>query len=149
MAQIGTLFGDSLRGLTSFALLIALLAATTVRADHAYKVPFQIIDSQIHVYALVNKKPAHVVIDTGAAVSAFSLSFMPPIPLGHSTIVTPSGNREVLVNDVECSLDGSRFIVRAAFIDGWHPDGLIGFDILKSYRSVTFDFDRHEIVLVR
>ena len=128
----------------------------TFRAGE-HRVPFQARDGLIYMHARVNGVSRLVVIDTAATLTIFTLKAVPAIDL----------DSPVTMNLAKGSMLGSRRSVGFALGDSDHPErhcafrldavvgdfkimhaeGAVGLDVLRRFKSVTFDFKNSVMIL--
>ncbi len=129
------------------------LAAT--KGEH--RISFHARGNYILVPARVNGQRATLLLDTGAALSTFSIKMVPTMDTEHritmnlakgsvSAFVVPAGFTlgDSGINEQHCSF--RRDIVVGDFKFG-EADGVIGLDILSSFKTVTFDFKNSVLIL--
>jgi predicted aspartyl protease len=122
-----------------------------------HRISFHARGDYILVPARVNGRRATLLLDTGAALSTFSIKILPSMDTDHritmnmakgsvSAFVVPAGFTlgDSEVKEQHCSF--RRNIVVGDFKFG-EADGVIGLDILSSFKTVTFDFKDSVLVL--
>jgi hypothetical protein len=122
-----------------------------------HRVPFQLRDGLIYIQGQVNGMRATLLVDTGAALTTFTLRVVPTLdtdslitinmakgsvlasrlPVGFILGDRTSGNRH-------CSFHQSAVVGDFKFL---YADGLIGEDVLSHFKSVTFDFQNSTLIL--
>ena len=122
-----------------------------------HRISFHARGDYLLVPALVNGRQATLLLDTGAALSTFNIKIVPAMNTEKritmnlakgsvSAFIVPAGftlgNAEI--RDQHCSF--RRNIVVGDFKFG-EADGVIGLDILSSFKTVTFDFKDSVLVL--
>ena len=130
--------------------------APPIRAGE-HRLPFQARDDLIYIRAVVNGSHTTLLVDTGAVFTIFTEKAVP----------TLNADLTVTINTAKGSVLASRFPVRLALGDSDPPEqhcafrmnaivgkfkflnaeGVIGLDILKLFKSVTFDFKNSVIIL--
>jgi hypothetical protein len=118
---------------------------------------FRVQDGFIYVPARVNGSQATLLLDTGAALTTFSLKIVPTINMDSKiTINMAKGSMsEFLVpvgftlgdwdlKEQRCSF--RRTVVVGDFKFG-EVDGVIELDVLSSFKAVTFDFQNSLLIL--
>lgn len=121
---------------------------TAPKGEH--RISFQARGAYILVPGHVNGRRATLLLDTGAALSTFSIKILPTMDTDHritmnlakgsvSAFVVTAGFTlgDSDINEQHCSF--RRSIVVGDFKFG-EADGVIGLDILSSFKTVTFDF---------
>jgi Aspartyl protease len=111
----------------------------------------------IYIQARVNGKPATLLIDTGAALTTFTLRVVPTLDTdSHITVNLAKGSVVAsrlpvgfMLGDSElrerhCSFHRNVVVGNFKFLDA---DGLVGQDVLGLFKSVTFDFKNSVMVL--
>jgi hypothetical protein len=131
-------------------------AAPAIRAGE-YRLPFEAHDDLIYIHAVVNGSRRTLLVDTGAVLTIFTLKAVPT--LSTASLVT--------INMAKGSVLASRLPVGLALGDAGLPDrhfgfrlnavvgdfkflnaeGVVGLDILKRFKSVTFDFKNSVMIL--
>jgi hypothetical protein len=122
-----------------------------------HRISFYAQGDYIFVPARVNGRRATLLLDTGAALSTFSIKILPAMDTDHritmnlakgsvSAFVVPAGFTlgDSDIKEEHCSF--RRNIVVGDFKFG-DADGVIGLDILSSFKTVTFDFKDSVLVL--
>jgi hypothetical protein len=127
-----------------------------VRAGE-HRLPFQLRNGLIYIQARVNGERATLLVDTGAALTIFTLRVVP-------TLNTDS---QVTINMAKGSVSASRLPVGFVLGDSelrerhcvFHQnvvvgafkfleaDGVVGQDVLSRFESVTFDFKNSTLIL--
>jgi Retroviral aspartyl protease len=130
--------------------------APAMRAGE-HRVPFKARDDLIYIHARVNGSRATLLVDTGAVFTIFTERAVP----------TPNADPTVTINLAKGSVLASRLPVGLALGDSDLPgqhcafhlnavvgkfkflnaEGVVGLDILKLFKSVTFDFENSVIIL--
>jgi hypothetical protein len=146
-------------------LLLATVARPARSQEPSLPVPkgehrilFHVRGDYIFVPARVNGRQATLLLDTGAALSTFSIKIMPSMDTDHRiTMNLAKGSVAAFVvlagftlgdsqiKEQHCSF--RRNIVVGDFKFG-DADGVIGLDVLSSFKTVTFDFKDSVLVLV-
>ncbi len=122
-----------------------------------HRISFRTRGAYILVPARVNGRQATLLLDTGAALSTFSVKILPAINTDNRiTMNLAKGSVEAFLvpaglilgdsdmKEMRCSF--RRNIVVGDFKFG-EADGVIGLDILSSFKTVTFDFKDSVLVL--
>jgi hypothetical protein len=122
-----------------------------------HRISFHARGDYILVRARVNGQRATLLLDTGAALSTFSIKILPTMDTDHritmnlakgsvSAFVVPAGFTlgDSDIKEQHCSF--RRNIVVGDFKFG-EADGVIGLDVLSSFKTVTFDFKDSVLVL--
>jgi hypothetical protein len=122
-----------------------------------HRIPFQAREGLIYIQARVNGSRTTLLIDTGAALTTFSLKAAP----------TQETNSRITINMAKGSVTAFRVAVgftlgkstlreehcsfRQNAIVGdfkfMNADGVVGLDVLASFKSVTFDFKNAVLIL--
>jgi predicted aspartyl protease len=130
--------------------------APSIRAGE-HHLPFQAKDDLIYIQAVVNGSRRTLLVDTGAVFTIFTQKAVP----------TLSDDPTVTINMAKGSVLASRLPVGLALGDAGIPEqhfafrlnavvgnfkflnaeGVIGLDILRRFKSVTFDFKNSVIIL--
>jgi hypothetical protein len=123
-----------------------------------HRISFHARGDNISVPAQVNGRRATLLLDTGAALSTVSLKILPTMDTDHritmnlakgsvSAFLVPAGFTlgNSGINEQHCTF--RRNIVVGDFKFG-EADGVIGMDILSSFKTVTFDFKDSVLILV-
>lgn len=122
-----------------------------------YRVPFQVHDGLIYVQGRVNGVRATMLIDTGAALTTFTLRVVPTLDTD-SRIAINMAKGSVLASrppvgfvlgdsdlrERHCSFLQNGVVGRFKFLD---VDGLVGQDVLSRFKSLTFDFKNSTLIL--
>jgi hypothetical protein len=122
-----------------------------------HRISFHMRGDYIFVPARVNGRQATLLLDTGASLSTFSIKILPSMDTDHRiTMNLAKGSVPAFVvlagftlgdseiKDQHCSF--RRNIVVGDFKFG-DADGVIGLDVLSSFKTVTFDFKESVLVL--
>ena len=122
-----------------------------------HRISFHAQGAYILVPARVNGQRATLLLDTGAVSSTFSIKILPTMDTDHritmnlakgsvSAFVVAAGFTlgDSDIKDKHCSF--RRNIVVGDFKFG-EADGVIGLDVLSSFKTVTFDFKDSVLVL--
>jgi hypothetical protein len=148
------------------AMMVLLLAIARPSRSQESAVPvpkgehrilFHVRGDYIFVPARVNGRQATLLLDTGAALSTFSIKILPSMDTDHRiTMNLAKGSVPAFVvlagftlgdseiKEQQCSF--RRNIVVGDFKFG-DADGVIGLDVLSSFKTVTFDFKDSVLVL--
>jgi hypothetical protein len=131
------------------------LAVPVPKGEH--RIFFHVRGDYIFVPARVNGRQATLLLDTGAALSTFSIKILPSMDTDHRiTMNLAKGSVPAFVvlagftlgdseiKEQHCSF--RRNIVVGDFKFG-DADGVIGLDVLSSFKTVTFDFKDSVLVL--
>jgi hypothetical protein len=127
-------------------------------------IPVHFQGGRIFVEAVVDQRRVLLQVDSGAATSIIDLNSLPKHTKAQEvTVCTATGNSRAVILDgiievaerVDASdsrLSFQQKLVYGNFNLGYTKDGkrvsgLIGLDILSTYASVTFDFQKQTIVL--
>jgi hypothetical protein len=130
-------------------------AVPVTKGEH--RILFHVRGDYIFVPARVNGRQATLLLDTGAALSTFSIKILPSMDTDHRiTMNLAKGSVPAFVvlagftlgdseiKEQQCSF--RRNIVVGDFKFG-DADGVIGLDVLSSFKTVTFDFKDSVLVL--
>jgi hypothetical protein len=123
----------------------------------AHRVPFQLRDGLIYIQGQVNGKRATLLVDTGAALTTFTLRVVPTLNKD-STITMNLAKGSVLASRLpagfvlgdsdrrerHCSFHQNVVVGNFKFLDA---DGLVGQDVLSRFKCVTFDFKDSILIL--
>jgi hypothetical protein len=153
------------RGRTTFAILVLLVfvsqplasqepPATARNGEH--RILFRTRDGVIYVPARVNGRGTTLLIDTGASLSAFNMKILPPssndvritMNLAKGSVLAFLVSAGFILGDdvKEQRCRFQRTIVAGDFKFG-DADGVIGLDVLGSFKAVTFDFQHSVLIL--
>lgn len=130
--------------------------APTVRAGE-HRVPFFMQDGAAYVRARVNGNRVTLLLDTGAVLTTFSLKVVPTQETGSRiTINMAKGSvvafrlpvgftlGESTVRGEHCAFHQNAIVGDFKF---GVADGVVGLDVLGSFKSVTFDFKESMLIL--
>ena len=129
----------------------------TVRKGE-HRIVFRARNGLLYIPARVNGSQATLLLDTGAALTTFSLKIVPTINITESriTINMAKGSVPAFRVPVGFTLGDSdfkeqRYSFRRSVVVGdftfGEADGVIGLDILSSFKTVTFDFQNSILIL--
>ncbi len=130
--------------------------APTVRAGE-HRIPLILRDGAVYALARVNGSRATLLLDTGAVLTTFSLKLVP----------TQQTDSRITINMAKGSVVAYRlpvgFTLGESTARGEHcafhqnaivgdfkfgaADGVVGLDVLGSFKSVTFDFKESMLIL--
>ncbi len=122
-----------------------------------HRISFHARGGYILVPARVNGQRATLLLDTGAALSTFSIKILPTMDTDHRVtmnlakgsvpaFVVPAGFTLGDSDSKEQQCTFRQNIVVGDFKFG-EADGVIGLDVLGSFKTVTFDFKDSVLVL--
>ena len=152
-------------GRAKIAICVLLALAIGVWADEEafsprskqHRIPFQYHNGLIHIVAAVNKHHVTLILDTGAGTTVFVTKIAPPAHADAMTgINTAKGSMiafhvpveftlgEPSRKDSSCSFSRNVLVGNFAF-DG--VEGVIGLDVLRSFKIATIDFRNSVLVL--
>jgi hypothetical protein len=130
--------------------------SATLRAGE-HRIPLIVRDGAVYVHASVNGNRAMLLLDTGAALTTFTLKLVPTqqtdsrimIKMAKGSVVAfrlPVGFTlgESGARAESCSFRQTAVVGDFSF---GVADGVIGLDVLSSFKSVTFDFRNSVLVL--
>ena len=129
--------------------------AATVRAGE-HRVPFFMQDGAVYVRARVNGNRVTLLLDTGAVLTTFSLKIVPTQTGSRITINMAKGSvvafrlpvgftlGESTVRGEHCAFHQNAIVGDFKF---GAADGVVGLDVLGSFKSVTFDFKESMLIL--
>ena len=122
-----------------------------------HRIPFQYHNGLIYIAAVVNRNHVTLLLDTGAGTTAFVTKIAPPAHVDAMTgINTARGSMiafhvpveftlgEPSRKDSSCSFSRNVLVGNFAF-DG--VEGVIGLDVLRSFKIATIDFRNSVLVL--
>jgi hypothetical protein len=122
-----------------------------------HHVPFIVRDGAVYVRARVNGNRAILLLDTGAVLTTFSLKMVPTQETGSRiTINMAKGSvvafrlavgftlGESTVRGEHCAFHQNAIVGDFKF---GAADGVVGLDVLGSFKSVTFDFKESMLIL--
>jgi len=122
-----------------------------------HRIPFQYHNGVIYIAAVVDRHHVTLLLDTGAGTTAFITKIAPPAPADKMTrLDLARGSMFAFHVPVEFTLGEpgakggfcsfSREVVVGDFMfDG--AEGVIGLDVLRSFRAATIDFENSVLVL--
>ena len=130
--------------------------APAIRADE-HRLPFEARDDLIYIRAVVNGNRTTLLVDTGAAFTIFTEKAVPTLGVD-STVTINMAKGSVLasrlpvglslgdpdVPEKHCAFRLNAVVGNFKFLNA---EGVIGLDILKLFKSVTFDFRNSVIIL--
>jgi len=125
-------------------------AAEEAREHH---LSFRVRDGMILIEPNIGGEEVTLVVDTGATRTTLSLRFLPSMLKSTApteTVAMAQGSVPVYATSVVWNLDGQDRHLPALIGDLQFPDGaqgVLGADILETFRSVRFDFLNSVIVL--
>jgi hypothetical protein len=151
------LFAVSICTTPVFPQLSGQAPPTLVRVGE-HRIPFQARDGLIYIEAQVNGMHTNLLVDTGAAMTTFDLKIVP----------TLNAESRITVNIAKGSMLAYRLPVGFTLGDSSQPErkclfrqnvvvgdfkfmsahGVVGIDVLGSFKSATFDFLNSVLVLV-
>jgi hypothetical protein len=147
-------------GLLAFARQPALspaqdLAATLRAGEH--RIPLIVRDGAVYVHAAVNGNRATLLLDTGAVLTTFNLKLVPTqqtdsrimIKMAKGSIVAFRLPVGFTLGESGARVESCSFR-QAAIVGDFNfgaADGVVGLDVLSSFKSVTFDFRNSVLVL--
>ena len=121
-----------------------------------HRILFQARNGLIYIPARVNGSRATLLLDTGAVLTTFSLKIVPPTNTGSRiTINTANGSIPAFRVPIGFSLGESdlnelrsfrQSVVVGDFKFG-EADGVIGLDVLSSFKVVIVDFQNSVLIL--
>jgi predicted aspartyl protease len=120
-----------------------------------HRLPIQLRDGLIYIQAQVNGRRATLLVDTGAALTTFTLRAVPTLNTdSRITVNLAKGSVSAfripvgfIIGDPpqrHCSFHQNAIVGNFKFLDA---DGLIGQDVLTRFQSVTFDFKTSILIL--
>ena len=130
--------------------------SATVRTGE-HHIPFQARNGLMYIQAQVNENHTTLLLDTGAARTTLSLKIVPTTNLDpRITVILPTGSVSSFRVPVGFTLGDSdlkeqRCSFRLTAVVGdfkfGDADGVVGLDVLSSFKSVTFDFKNSVLIL--
>ena len=129
-------------------------AATLRPGEH--RVPFFMQDGAVYVRAHVNGNRVTLLLDTGAVLTTFSLKIVPTQTGSRITINMAKGSVVAFRLPVGFTLGESTergehcAFHQNAIVGDFKfgvADGVVGLDVLGSFKSVTFDFKESMLIL--
>lgn len=127
-------------------------SAAVLSGEH--RIPFQARNGLIYIPARVNGNHATVLLDTGAVLTTFTLKVVPTMDTSSRvTINTAKGSITAFRVPVGFNLgeSASRSFRQSAVVGDFkfgEADGVIGLDVLSSFKAVTVDFQNSVLILV-
>jgi hypothetical protein len=151
-ATIGTL---ALLTFAAFPLAGQEPSIATRKGEH--RISFRAHEGVIYIPARVNGSKATLLLDTGATFTTLSLKIAPMLNSdARITMNTAKGSISAFLVSAGLTLGGSnlkeehcsfrRTVVVGDFKFG-QADGVIGADVLSSFRTVTLDFQNSVLIL--
>lgn len=131
------------------------LSLTVHKGEH--RIPFHARNGFVYIAARVNGSQSTLLLDTGAALTTLSLKVVPTINTeSRVTINMAKGSVPAFrvpigltLGDSDCK--GEHYSVHRSVVVGdfnfGDADGVIGLDILSSFKTVTFDFQNSILIL--
>jgi hypothetical protein len=122
-------------------------AAPAIRAAQ-YRLPFQLRNGLIYIQGQVNGKRATLLVDTGAALTTFTLRVVPT--LNTDATIRMNWRKGVCwpgdsnLRAQHCAFHQNAVVGKFKFLNA---DGLAGQDVLSRFKSVTFDFKISTLIL--
>jgi hypothetical protein len=131
-------------------------AAPAIQAGE-YRLPFAAHDDLIYIHAVVNGIRRTLLVDTGAVLTIFTLRAVPTLNTGPLVTINMAKG-SVLASRLpvglalgDAGLPDQHFAFRLNAVVGnfkfLNADGVVGLDILKRFKSVTFDFKNSVMIL--
>jgi len=130
--------------------------AAVVRVGE-HRIPFQAHDGLVYIQARVNGNRATLLVDTGAVLTTFSLKAVPTQETNsRMTINMAKGSvtafrvsvgftlGESSLREEHCSFRQNAIVGDFKFANA---EGVVGLDVLASFKSVTFDFRNAVLIL--
>ena len=128
-----------------------------VRRTGEHRIPFIARDGAVYVQARVNGTRVILLLDTGAVWTTFSLKSVPTHSAGSRITINmakgtvPAFRLAVGLTLGESSVKEEHCSFRQEAIVGdfnFGPaDGVVGLDVLSSFKSVTLDFENSVLIL--
>jgi hypothetical protein len=128
----------------------------TVRKGE-HRIPFRAHNGFVYIPARVNGNQVTLLLDTGAALTAFSLKVVPTINTESRITINmakgsvPAFRLPIGFTIGDSDLKGEHYSFRRSVVVGdfnfGEADGVIGLDILSSFKTVTFDFRNSILIL--
>jgi hypothetical protein len=156
---------EVLIGRAKIAICLLLALAIGVWADEEaltprskqHRIPFQYQNGLIYIAAVVNRHHVTLLLDTGAGTTAFITKIAPLAPADKMTRLNLArGSMFAFHVPVEFTLGEpgpkggscsfSRDVIVGNFVfDG--AEGVIGLDVLRSFKAATIDFKNSVLIL--
>ncbi len=122
-----------------------------------HRLPFQGRDDLIYIPARVNGSRTTLLVDTGAVFTIFTEKAV-PTPIADSTVTINMAKGSVLASRLpvglalgdsglpgqQCAFHLNAIVGKFKFLN---PEGVVGLDILRLFKSVAFDFKNSVIIL--
>jgi predicted aspartyl protease len=132
-------------------------AAPPIRAGE-HHLPFQAKDDLIYIHAVVNGSPRTLLVDTGAVFTIFTQTAVPTLNHDPTTVTINMAKGSILASRLPVGLalgeagpSDQHFAFRLNAVVGnfkfLNAEGVVGLDILRRFKSVTFDFKNSVIIL--
>jgi len=138
------------------SLLVLAISSTWLRGQETrvteageHCIPFQAHDGLIYIKAQVNGRPATLIVDTGSVLTMFNLQLVPSLN-SESRITITMARGSMLASRLPVGIalgDAARQGRRSFRLNVVVADGVLGFDILSSFKSVKFDFRKSMLEL--
>jgi hypothetical protein len=131
-------------------------AAPAIPADQ-HRLPFQAKDDLIYIHAVVNGSRRTLLVDTGAVFTIFTQTAVPTLN-NDSTITINMAKGSILASRLpvglalgDAGLPEQHFAFRLNAVVGnfkfLNAEGVVGLDVLRRFKSVTFDFKNSVMIL--
>jgi len=131
-------------------------ASLTARKGE-HRIPFRSRNGFVYIPARVNGGQATLLVDTGAALTTFNLKIVPTtksesrITINMAKGSIPAFRVPVGFTVGNSDLKGECYSFRRSVVIGdfnfGEADGVIGLDVLSSFKTVTFDFQNSILIL--
>jgi len=146
-------------GMLTLASLPCPATGQEPAAEHRtgeHRVPFFVRDGAIYVRARINGNRAILLLDTGAVLTTFTLKIVPTQTGSRITVNMAKGSviafrlpvgftlGESTVREEHCAFHQNAIVGDFKF---GAADGVVGLDVLGSFKSVTFDFKDSTLIL--
>lgn len=145
-------------------LAVAGLSSPTVAQEPApvvrhgeHRIPVSFRDGAVYVHGNVNGNRATLLLDTGAALTTLSFKLVPEVDSGSKiTVNIARGSVSAFRIPVGLVLGDSKlkdehYSFRQIAVVGdfkfGEADGVVGLDVLSSFKSVTLDF-KHSVLIL-
>lgn len=122
-----------------------------------HRIPFRVENGLVYIAAEVQRERAKLLVDSGAALTTFSQEKIPTQRAASKiTINMARGSVVARRQEVRFSLGESPLrdqhcdFIRSAIVGDFKfmgADGVVGLDVLSSFKSITFDFSNSVLIL--
>lgn len=150
-----TIFGLAMIAASSLATNAQEPAHVAQAGQH--RIPVVLHDGAVYIHGSVNGNRATLLLDTGAALTTLSFKLVPAFDSGPKIIVNIAKGSvsafripvglvlgDPKLKDEHCSFHQTAIVGDFKFGEA---DGVVGLDVLSSFKSVTLDF-KHSVLIL-